>query len=173
MFSTKSCPLPGDALLNKYVDANTYTDCYQAALPASVTQAQFISAFYTTPIFKLERAMLKWVAAKPSLDSDARRLAEGEIDHFAAWQVEDRCQNQLLLSDFRGRTRSWLMTLPAGDSDQAMTLLFFGSAVVPLQDPHSGERRLGTIFSALLGFHKIYSRILLHAARARLKKQLT
>lgn len=172
MFSIKSCPLPVDALLGSYIHAGAYTDCYRAELPGTVTQAQYVNAFYTTWVFKLERAILKWAVSMPSLDSEANQLAQGEIDNFAAWHVESRCDNQLLLSDFRGRTRSWLMTLPASDTNRAKTHLYFGSAVVPAQDPRSGETRLGLVFGALLGFHKIYSRILLHSARARLKRRL-
>jgi hypothetical protein len=45
--------------------------------------------------------------------------------------------------------------------------LYFGSAVVPLRRK-SGEPALGFTFSALLGFHKLYSRVLLSTARSRL-----
>lgn len=128
-------------------------------------------AFYTTWIFKLERAILKWAVSRASTDLDAKRLAEGEIDRFSAWSVEDRNDNQLLMCDFQGRTRSWLMTLPAGDQDTATTGLYFGSAVVAQSNP-SGAAKMGLLFRALLGFHKIYSRILLHAAKTRLLHQL-
>ncbi len=82
-------------------------------------------AFYTTWIFKLERAILKWAVSRASTDLDAKRLAEGEIDRFSAWSVEDRNDNQLLMSDFQGRTRSWLMTLPAGDQDTSDNRVVF------------------------------------------------
>jgi hypothetical protein len=47
------------------------------------------------------------------------------------------------------------------------TRLFFGSAVVPA---HPGKAALGFTFTVLLGFHKLYSQTLLHAARKRLHK---
>lgn len=171
MFTIKACTLPESALLEKYVRNGTYTDCYRAEICNSVSQAQYVNAFYTTWIFKIERAILKWVVARPSTDDQASRLADGSIDKFAAWQVENRCGNQLLLSDFQGRTRSWLMTLPV-DSDSAQTYLYFGSAVTPVTDPDTGNMTPGPGYQALLGFHKIYSRVLLYSARLRLMRQL-
>jgi hypothetical protein len=171
MSSITACPLPAQALLAKYVCANAYTDCYRVEFPGRITQSQYVAAFYTTRVFKLERTILKWAIGMPSADVDVIRLAGGEIDRFAAWVVENRCDNQLLLSDFRGRTRSWLMTLPAGDNNAAATELYFGSAVVPRTDPATGRAGMGLLFRGLLGFHKIYSRILLHAAKSRLLRQ--
>jgi hypothetical protein len=46
--------------------------------------------------------------------------------------------------------------------------LYFGSAVIPVRTK-SGETALGFPYGALLGFHKLYSRILLRAARLRLE----
>jgi hypothetical protein len=48
--------------------------------------------------------------------------------------------------------------------------LYFGSAVVPVPDKTTGKLVLGSTYSALLGFHKLYSRVLLSAASARLAK---
>jgi hypothetical protein len=48
--------------------------------------------------------------------------------------------------------------------------LYFGSAVVLVTDKASGQVRMGFRFKALLGFHKLYSRILLYAARSRLAR---
>ena len=168
MFSIESCPLPDEALLGKYVRSGAYTDCYRTEAPGNVTHAQFVSAFYTTLIFKLERAILKLAVSKPSTDAQAKQLADGSIDRFAAWQVESRCENQLLMSDFQGRTRSWLMVLPLGSDDNRTTRLYFGSAVIPVQNEKTGRKSLGFGFRALVGFHKIYSEVLLCAARSRL-----
>jgi hypothetical protein len=74
----------------------------------SVSQAQYVSAFYTTFVFKLERLILKWTVSKPSTDAQVKRLADGSIDSFAAWMVEARSQNQLLMCDYQRLTRSWL-----------------------------------------------------------------
>ncbi len=128
-----------------------------------------MAAFYTTRLFRTERFILKWAVARPSTDDDARKLAAGSLDHFAAWRVEARAQNQLLLCDFIGRTRSWLMTEAAETNQGAATRLYFGSAVVPAGVSAGGKARMGFPFSALLGFHKLYSRALLAAARSRLQ----
>ncbi len=161
MFSIQKSSLPASALLNKYSKEGIYTDCYTTGVPTTVALTQYVAAFYTTPIFKLERFILKWAVSRPSsTDADAKRLAAGETDTFAAWQVEERSSNQLLMSDFQGRTRSWLMVEP-NESAGAGTRLYFGSAVVPATD--SSTLPLG--FSVLLGFHKIYSEVLLVSAR--------
>ncbi|HEX7718658.1 MAG TPA: hypothetical protein VF389_02530, partial [Woeseiaceae bacterium] len=92
------------------------------------------------------------------------------IDSFAAWQVEKRVENQLLLTDYMGNTRSWLMVAPVSSDGAGGTRLYFGSAVVPEVNAKTGERSLGFLFRALLGFHRIYSVVLLYSARARLRR---
>jgi hypothetical protein len=169
MSSVRTSELPATALLRYYQSSGAYADCYVTDIQGAVSHPQFVEAFYTTPLFKLERLLLRWLAAKPSTDTDAKGLAAGTLDAFAAWRVECRDTNQLLLSDFTGRTRSWLMAAtiePAGA--MARTRLYFGSAIVPKVDQRTGRRSLGFLFHALLGFHKLYSRALLRAARSRL-----
>lgn len=162
--------LPVQALLRRYLRDGHYADCYVVEVPVVVSQAEFVEAFYTTPLFKLERAILAAAVRKPSTDADARALARGERDAFAAWTVEERNDTQLLLADFMGRTRSWLMAELNG---RGGTRLHFGSAVVPKHDRHNGRTRLGTGFGLMLGFHKLYSRALLAAARNRLRRKLS
>ena len=171
MFSIESCSIPDDALLNNYSREGTYTDCYVTEIHGAVSQARFVTAFYTTPVFKLERFILKIAVSKPSTDDQAIQLAAGSIDAFAAWNVEARSENQLLMSDFHRRTRSWLMVVPASGTNGTCTRLYFGSAVVPVKHSKTGKLTLGFGFRALLGFHKIYSVVLLYAARSRLDAQ--
>jgi gamma-glutamylcyclotransferase (GGCT)/AIG2-like uncharacterized protein YtfP len=145
-------------LLARYVGSDAYTDCYSLAIRASVSLARYAEAFYTSRVFGLERWILEWLAGKPSTDAEAKLLAEGRSTGFAAWTVEDRSADQLLLCDYLGRTRSWLMTEPIEEAGEA-TRLYFGSAVLkPGRFP----------FNALLGFHQAYSRILLSSAARRL-----
>ncbi len=151
-----ACELPADALLARYRGDGSYTDCYVTEVSWLVSQAEYVEAFYTSGVFKLERLILKLLVARPSTDQQARELAAGQRGAFAAWSVEARAPNQLLLCDFRGRTRSWLMT--------SGTRLYFGSAVVPGAARGSRKASLGFVFTALLGFHRLYSRILLRAA---------
>src|SRR4030095_15593720 len=132
MSSVRPSQLPATALLRDYQSAGAYADCYVTDVQGTVSQRQFVEAFYTTPLFKLERALLAWLAAKPSTDTDARALAAGTLDAFAAWRVERRDTNQLLLSDFTGRTKSWLMAgavEPTGTTEK--TRLDFGSGMCP------------------------------------------
>ena len=161
-----AAPLPPHALLARHAAAGAYTDCYAVDLPAPVEHARYVEAFYTSLGFRPERWLLKLALGKGATDEDARQLALGHCDTFAAWRVEARAPEQLLLCDtVGGRTRSWLMVeplLPTG------TRLYFGSAVVPQVDRATGARRMGWTFAALLGFHRLYSRLLLGAARARL-----
>lgn len=159
-------PLPEHALLARYAGNGGYTDCYATDLPGTYSHAEFVAAFYTTWLFKVERAILKWLVAKPSTDAEAAQLAQGARRAFAAWTVEASAPNQLLLCDFLGNTRSWLMIEPRHDG--GVTRLYFGSAIVPQPGRDRGRPRLGFSFRALLGFHRRYSRALLSAARARL-----
>ena len=166
-----ACELPAAALLNRYRDDGGYADCYCTELPRRVGHAEYVEAFYSTRLFKVERLLIRLFLSRPSTDLEAARLARGEIDTFAAWSVEGRTADQLLLADLRGRTRSWLMAAPSQGAGSAGTRLYFGSAVVPARRKSSGGRPgLGPLFIALLGFHKLYSRLLLRAARARLSR---
>jgi hypothetical protein len=155
--------LPENALLREYTRRGDYTDGFAVDVPRAVTHAQFVTAFYTTWLFKLERLVLTGIG-KPSTDADASHLATGARDDFAAWSVEARAPDQILLRDFQGNTRSWLMVEPAANG----TRLLFGSAVVKRDRDAAGGKALTRGFSALLGFHVAYSRALLGAARAKL-----
>lgn len=155
--------LPPGALLSRYVGRGGYTDCFVATVPGRVTQAAYVEAFYTTPLFRLERLVLAMLVAKPSTDAQARALAAAETDRFAAWTVEGRELRQILLCDFQGASRSWLMS--AVDEDGGSTTLFFGTALVP----RKRTGRLGSGFSALVPFHRLYARALLRASVRRLK----
>ena len=159
--------MPAGALLARYADAG-YVDCYTATVSRGVSHAEFVEAFYTGAVFKLERWLLKLVVGRPSTDEQARELASGGRADFAAWRVEDRSPDQLLMCDIGGRTRSWLMVSadPVGNATQ----LYFGSAVVPARRSSGGRPRMGMAFAALLRFHKIYSSVLLAAAHARLAR---
>jgi len=166
--SIQPCSLPGNALLNAYRTSGAYTDCYATDFDAAVSHQQFVSAFYTTPLFKLERVILKWAVSRPSTDAEAQQLAAGTVDAFAAWHVEKRAENQLLMCDLHGRTRSWLMVAPLKTDRGPATRLYFGSAVVPANSAATGQPTLELGFRALMGFHKMYSKALLSAARSRL-----
>ena len=168
MFSIEKCPVPANTMLDKYSMNGAYMDCYWTDAPGHIPLSEFIYAFYTTPLFKLERLILWLTASKPSTDQGARQLADGVSDQFAAWHVEHRSENEIVMCDFLKRTRSWLMAKPANRAKNIRTELFFGTAIAPRMNPKSGELSIGIGFQALLGFHKLYSRLLLYSARLRI-----
>jgi hypothetical protein len=153
--------LPEQALLQRYKREGSYTDCYFMDVPRHIEMSEYISNFYTTPLFKVERKILSLAVGKHSSDDAAHNLAQGRDTNFAAWSVEDRSSNQLLLCDFLGRTRSWLMA----EATPSSTRLYFGSAVVPKSKPTSGKASFGFAFHALYGFHHMYTRALMRAAQ--------
>lgn len=164
---TKS-PTPVNALIHKYTSMpGAYTDCFFTDIPKQISFPDYLFAFYTTPLFKLERLILTFAVQKPSTDAQAKDLTEGKRDSFAAWTVEAREENQILMCDFAGSTRSWLMAVLI----EGGTRLYFGSAVVPHRISKDGGSSLGFFFQALLGFHKIYSALLLYSAKSRLMRQ--
>lgn len=160
--------LPQEALLLPYKREGAYTDCYFMEVPRHVSQAEYVETFYTTALFKVERRILALLAARPSNDLQAKQLASGQASTFAAWSVERQTDHQLLLCDFLGRTRSWLMSVPS--EGRATTRLYFGSAVIPKQTSASGHQSFGWAFHALSGFHHLYTRALMRAALTQLSK---
>ena len=158
--------VPDHALHARYQRDGGYADCYAADIARAVSHAEFVETFYTTWLFKLERWILGWSVNKPSTDAQAREIARDQRSSFAAWSVEARAGNQLLMCDFLGHTRSWFMVEPLVDG---ATRLFFGSVVTSRLNAATGKRELGRNFRLLLGFHKLYSRALLRAARKRLR----
>ena len=168
MFSIEKRPVPPNTLLDKYSTNGTYVDCYSIEVPRQVSLPEFVLAFYTTFLFKLERFILTWTVSKPSSDNEVSHLADGIREKFAAWRVENRSENELLMCDFLGRTRSWFKVIPVS---QACTQLYFGSAISSRQNPKTRKLSLGFGFRMLLGFHQIYSILLLHSARSRIRQQ--
>jgi len=160
--------LPQEALLNKYKQEGAYTDCYFMDVHHPISHAEYVEAFYTTAVFKVERLILSFIASKPSSDLQAKQLASGEVTNFSAWNVEGRTANQLLLCDFLGRTRSWLMSVITEGNSSTTTRLYFGSAVVPKKNSASGRVSFGFAFHALNGFHHLYTRTLMRSALSQL-----
>jgi hypothetical protein len=150
-----------------YASKGAYLDCYATDIAHPATHADYVEAFYTTWLFKLERWILAWTVSKPSSDAQAHELAHAQRKAFAAWTEEARAENQLLMCDFLGRTRSWLMVSP----QSGVTRLYFGSVVTARRDERTGRLELGRAYNGLLGFHKLYSRALLAAARSKLQRR--
>src|SRR5262245_24731100 len=104
MTSVQQCKLPPGALLARYEKSNHYTDCFYVDIAAQVSIAKFVTAFYTSWLFKLERLILHFAFNKPSTDVEAEQVAIGRRELFAAWSVEDRMSKELLMCALGGRT---------------------------------------------------------------------
>ncbi|HLZ98929.1 MAG TPA: hypothetical protein VKP66_13400 [Steroidobacteraceae bacterium] len=137
-------------------------DCFSVAVAQSVSLSDFVYAFYTSPVFRIERAILRILAGAPSTDTEARGMADGSGSSFAIWRVGERTTTQLLMCDRFEKTRSWFQVVPL---EGGGTVLRFGSAVATSRDRQNGALSVGLGFRWLMGFHVLYSRILLNAAR--------
>jgi hypothetical protein len=163
--SVVEMPLPETALLQRYAASGEYTDCFATHIPVPSSLPEYVTAFYTTALFKAERRILDWLASLPSTDDEASQLARGTRNVFAAWTVEDRNDDQLLLIDVRQQTGSWFMHEAQGSRSR----LYFGSVVFRREATPTG-RELRWTYRSLLGMHRFYSRALLSAARSRVSK---
>lgn len=177
MLSITQQSVPESSLLKTYrgglhPDAwGTYSDCFSVPIERTVSLADFVYAFYTTPIFRIERRIIHALVKIASTDEQARQLAEGSRNDFAAWRLAQRTDSQLLLGDIRDQTRSWLAVTPTGTAQRARTLLQFGSGIAAQQDPRTGQQKRSLGFRLLGGFHVVYSQVLLHSARRRLENE--
>ena len=160
--------LPAAALLQTYARRDDYVDCFVTQTAGNVPLARFVEAFYTTWLFRMERAILT-LAAMPATDLQAQAVATGSGSTFAAWRVEARAEDQLLLCDVTARTRSWFMVTPPARGGADRTLLYFGSAITAAPDPRTGKATIGVLYRSLVGVHKVYSRALLKTAAQRLR----
>ncbi len=165
VFAASECALPDGALLDSYrQDAGNFTDCYGVEVSGKVPLSDFVAAFYTTRLFKLERGLLSLILRKSATDEDAECLAKGHSDTYSAWTVEARDDTQLLMCPVDGKTRSWFMVESIEATET--TRLYFGSAVVAR--PKTGFSAMA--FTPLLWFHELYSLALLSAAKSRLTR---
>jgi hypothetical protein len=164
--------LPADALLVTYEGGRhperwgRYADCFSVSVDRAVTLPEFVFAFYTSPLFKVERLILRALLGASSTDEQALALATGTENSFAVWRVGDRTATQLLMCDRYERTRSWLSVVASGNGS---TRLQFGSAVAERSGPQ-GTREMSFGFGLLLGFHVVYSKLLLRAASVSVTK---
>ncbi|MEL6950921.1 MAG: hypothetical protein AAGM16_12505 [Pseudomonadota bacterium] len=159
----KSGLAPSGSLLQTYQQREHYCDSFSTRYPGVVRFADYVTAFYCSRAFRPERMLLSLWPSMRSGDAHARALAEGHRDGFAAWRVEARRDNEILLVDRSGRTRSWLMASPkTSPQGEQQTALYFGSAVcdVGLAPPWW--------FKLTTGFHVRYSRRLLASAVRKL-----
>jgi hypothetical protein len=80
MFSVKRESVPDEALLRTYRGGlhperwGNYQDCFAVNVAQRVNLDDFVFAFYTTPVFRLERLILRVAIGTGSTDADARAV---------------------------------------------------------------------------------------------------
>jgi len=169
MFTVSQCPLPHDTLLHRYENGpGHHTDCFETEVAQGVSLPDYIEAFFNSPILRIERKLLGLAMLKSNYD-DVVLLAQGRSDHIAGWQTEDRADQEILLTVMGGGVRTWLKVIPEEDHSR----LLFGSAVVPPDDApvdETGAPKMAWWVQGLMGFHRLYSHIVLGAAKWQLKR---
>lgn len=76
MLPIEKCPAPEDTFLRNYLIQGNYIDCYTTAIAKQVSFPEFIFAFYTTWLFKIEAFILTFTARKPSSDVEAKKVSQ-------------------------------------------------------------------------------------------------
>ncbi len=172
--------VPPGSLLAEFGAPDAYRDCFAREVAEVVKLPQLIERFYCSAAFRPERVLLGLIKRGASSE-DARRLARGEIDEFAAWKVVSRkdANNGLVAEhgepEYSLSERARTPALEAKIYNHAQILLrdFRGAtaswlAVEPL--PGDGTRLLfGSwvgqpdrgLVKALMPFHRLYSKVLL------------
>ncbi|MEL6648775.1 MAG: hypothetical protein AAFQ05_13995 [Pseudomonadota bacterium] len=155
--------LPQDSLLHACATRpGSYTDCFEAAVPTDGTPdrafERFVFLFFDSWLFRVERMILRFAGKAPKAGTDPIALARGEVAHFAAWTVDARRAQELLMSVHHTPIRTWLSV--AKDGDQMR--LRFGTAL--LAQETSGRVHWG--FRATIRAHRLYAKLLLKAAAA-------
>jgi len=166
MMSIHRCSLPPDAFLQRYAGNDGYADCFRVDVPGTIGLGRYVEAFYTTRLFKAERAILS-LAGHSSTDAEAGLVAQDEASRFAAWHVEARADDQLLMCDVTVRTRSWFKVASNQDGD---TTLYFGSGVTAVKTGKAGRKSMGLVFQVMMPVHILYSRALLAAAKRKIAR---
>jgi hypothetical protein len=173
MFSIAREAVPDNALLKTYRGGvhperwGACGDCFSVSVHRAVNLADFVFAFYTSPIFRIERTILHGFLSVPSTDEQARAVATGAGTSFAVWYAGTRTATQLLMCDRYERTRSWFSVAPMAGG---RTLLRFGSAVAASSAGRRAAEPMSLRFRVLLRFHVWYSQILLHSAKAVIER---
>ena len=175
VMSLHSGSAPEGALIRRYTtNPGGYSDRFYVDIPADVTLSDYILAFFSTPIFRMERLILNLVPSGRSNEQCVLDLASGTGDKMAGWKTEKRDENQLLLAVGDGPIRTWLMVQGTQSSETTptkTTRLYFGSAVLPTSMTKDGHPKLAIVFKLFSGLHIFYSRLLLWWAARDLRRK--
>ncbi|NRB30287.1 MAG: hypothetical protein HRU27_06805 [Rhizobiaceae bacterium] len=152
---------PEGAFISQYsTTLGGYSDCYYIDIQKDVALSDYILAFFSTPIFRMERLILNLVPSGRSNEQCVLDLAAGTGDKIAGWKTEKRDDSQLLLAVGDGPIRTWLM-VQGSPYSETTTRLYFGSAVLPTGMTKEGHPKLAIVFRLFAGLHIFYSRLLL------------
>ena len=159
----EAAPVPVSSLLATAPGERDYADCWCCEIAGSAGLSQLIEAFFTCPAFRPERLTLAAIG-KGGSDAEARALAQGETDRFAAWTLVERREDEILLEDFAHRTRCWLAVAP----QVGHTRVSFGTAILARTGDGGADRAENLAFRALVPFHRFYARRLIASAAKRI-----
>lgn len=158
--------IPDHSFLAAYAQQEgSHIDCFATEIDRPVTLSDLLETFFSTPLFRVERLILRTMTRMPTSDQEVSALANGTSDRFALWRTEARDAQQLLMAVGQGPIRSWWMV---SHPMPGQTRLHFGSAVVPTGVDRHGRPVVGGSIRLLKGFHLAYSRLLLRATARRL-----
>jgi len=154
-------PLLENSLLQALaLETGAYADCFEATVACDMASdaafKRFVFLFFDSPVFRIERAILRLSGKASRHQSDPAALARGETDVFAVWRVERRTDSEILMGVPDTAIRTWL----ALHKDGAEARLRFGSAIL-MQE---GSDAPHWIYRVTLQGHLLYSRLLLRAA---------
>ncbi len=169
MTHVEKTAIPLDSFMSAYKQIDGCSaDAFRGYLEFPVTLEALITAFFGSPIFTLERLLLKSIGQANTSRSDITGLAAGTQEKFAAWKVEDRNESEVILKVGSSPIRSWLMARPDGDGK---TAIYFGSAVLPQTTNRNSKPQVGSSFRFFMGVHNFYSCLLLKSTIKNLQKK--
>lgn len=156
--------LPPESLLARLRGPECYRDAFRASLPGEVSLGELVTAFFSSRVFLTERMALHLIG-RGAGQAEIAALAAGETQRFAAWEMEAREENQLLMHDFLDQTCCWLAVSTRGPDgalcgplpvpEVGRTFIWFGTGVREVGGP---------IMRHLQGAHRFYARQLLAGA---------
>ncbi len=103
MATIYAIPVPDGSLLAEFgpppgVQSEPYRDCFMRRESGAVSLEQLIERFYCSWAFRPERIALGLIGRGASSE-DARKLARGEVESFAAWTVIERRHANVLVAE--------------------------------------------------------------------------
>ena len=157
-------PLPPQSLLARKRGPECYRDAFRASVAGEVSLGELVTAFFSSRAFLAERMALHLIG-RGADHADIAALAAGRTERFAAWQMEAREENELLMHDFLDQTCCWLAVSTRGPDgaldgplpvpERGRTFIWFGTGVREVGGP---------IMRNLQGAHRFYARQLLAGA---------